>query len=95
MTNSFPEHVAQAMRLAYSHLGERPRRIYAATEALKLGHGGIARVAAVLGCHRRTIERGLAERRRPETVPTDRPHRKKGAAGRRAGPSSPTSTGPS
>lgn len=84
MATSFPEHVAQAMRLAYSHLGERPRRIYAATEALKLGHGGIARVAAVLGCHRRTIERGLAELRRPETFPTGCGHRKKGAAGRRA-----------
>jgi hypothetical protein len=67
------------MRLAYAHLGERPRRIYAATEALKLGHGGIARVAAVLGCHRRTIERGLAELRRPGPVPADRGHRKKGA----------------
>ena len=95
MTTSFPERVAQAMRLAYSHLGERPRRIYAATEALKLGHGGIARVAAVLGCHRRTIERGLAELRRTEPFPTNRDHRKKGAVGRRAGSSSPASTGPS
>jgi hypothetical protein len=79
MTTPIPEHVAQAMRLAYAHLGERPRRIYAATEALKLGHGGIARVAVVLGCHRRTIERGLTELRRPDPVPIDRGHRKKGA----------------
>ena len=84
MTTPFPERVAQAMRLAYAHLGERPRRIYAATEALKLGHGGIARVAAVLGCHRRTIERGLAELRRPDPFPADRGHRKKGAAERPA-----------
>lgn len=84
MATPFPEHVAQAMRLAYSHLGERPRRIYAATEALKRGHGGIARVAAVLGCHRRTIERGLAELRRADPLPAGRRHRKKGAAGRRA-----------
>ena len=82
MATPFPEHVAQAMRLAYAHLGERPRRLYAATEALKLGHGGIARVAAVLGCHRRTIERGLAELRRPDPVPAGRGHRKKGAAAR-------------
>ena len=95
MTTSLPEHVAEAIRLAYSLLGERPRRIYAATEALNLGHGGIARVAAVLGRHRRTIERGLAEPQRPETFPTNREHLKKGAAGRRAGPSSPISTGPS
>jgi hypothetical protein len=95
MALPFPEHVAQAMRLAYAHLGERPRRIYAATEALKLGHGGIARVAAILGCHRRTIERGLAELRQPRPFPPDREHRKKGAAGRRACPSSRTSTGPS
>lgn len=95
MATPFPEHVARAMRLAYSHLGERPRRIYAATEALKLGHGGIARVAAVLGCHRRTIERGLAELRRPNPFPAGREHRKKGAAARPAGPSARASTGPS
>jgi hypothetical protein len=80
MDASFPEHVAQAMRLAYAHLGERPRRIYAATEALKLGRGGIARVAAVLGCHRRTIERGLAELRQAGPFPLGRKHRKKGGA---------------
>jgi len=95
MANPFPEHIAQAMRLAYAHLGERPRRIYAATEALKLGHGGIAQVATVLGCHRRTIERGLAELRLLESFPPDREHRKKGAAGRRVWPSSRTWIGPS
>ena len=95
MATPLSEHAARAMRLAYARLGERPRRIYAATEALKLGHGGIAQVAAVLGCHRRTIERGLAELRRTEPFPPDREHRKKGAAGRRAGPSSRTWIGPS
>jgi len=95
MALPFPEHVAHAMRLAYAHLGERPRRIYAATEALKLGRGGIARVAAALGCHRRTIERGLAELRRIEPFPPGREHRKKGAAEHPASPSSPASIGPS
>ena len=95
MTISFPDHAVHAMRLAYSQFGERPQRIYAATEALKLGHGGIARVAAILGCHRRTIERGIAELQRGETLPDSRSHRKKGAAERPAFRSSPTSTGPS
>lgn len=95
MTTRFPEHVVRAMHLAYAHLGERPRRIYAATEALKLGHGGVARVAAVLGCHRRTVERGIAELRSSEPLPPDREHRKKGAAEPRAWPSFPISTEPS
>ena len=95
MAPTIPERVAQAMRLAYAHLGERPRRIYAATEALKFGRGGIARVAAVLGCHRRTIERGLAELRPTPLFPPGRLHRKKGADESRAEPSSPISTAPS
>lgn len=42
-------------------LNERSRRIYAATEARALGHGGIAAVAKVSGLARSTIARGLRE----------------------------------
>ena len=44
-------------------LSERSRRIYAATEAEMLGHGGIAAVNRVSGMARSTISRGLQELR--------------------------------
>ena len=44
-----------AMGLYYRSLPEDHRRRYAAIEALKIGFGGIAYVARVLGMSRRTI----------------------------------------
>ena len=61
MVTKYPERVEQAMRYTFANLNERQRRLFAATEAVKLGHGGIAYVSMILGCHRRTIERGLVE----------------------------------
>jgi hypothetical protein len=49
------------MKGLFDTLSEKDQRRYAAMEAAKLGHGGIAYVAQVVGCSRRTIERGLAE----------------------------------
>lgn len=51
----------QKMRDFFATLSEKNRRRYAAIEATKLPHGGIMYVAAVLGCSRRTIRRGIAE----------------------------------
>jgi len=42
-------------------LTERSRRLWAATEARALGHGGIARVQRATGLARSTIERGIRE----------------------------------
>ena len=42
-------------------LNERARRLWAATEAMVLGHGGIATVAQATGLSRSTISRGLKE----------------------------------
>ena len=81
MIPMYAPHVKEAMRFTFSTLNERQRRLYAATEALKLGHGGIAYVAQLLDCHRRTIERGLLELRHPGSpLPPERA-RKKGAVG--------------
>jgi hypothetical protein len=80
MITNYPEHVEQAMRFTFCALNERPRRLFAATEALKLGHGGIAYLAQLLDCHRRTIERGLKEVRHPDTLVAPQQARKKGAA---------------
>jgi hypothetical protein len=41
MFTPFSIPVEQAMRLTFSSLNERQRRLYAAAEALKLGHGGL------------------------------------------------------
>src|SRR4051812_42113454 len=53
--------VADQVREFHATLSEKDRRRYAAVEARRLGHGGIAYVAEVRGCSRRTIERGLNE----------------------------------
>ena len=81
MIPRYPEPVEEAMRYTFSTLNERQRRLFAASEALKLGHGGIAYIALLLECHRRTIERGLNELRHPDSLLPPRRARKKGAAG--------------
>jgi len=53
--------IERSMQALFASLSERDRRRYAATEALKLGHGGICYLAALLGCSERTIRRGIAE----------------------------------
>jgi hypothetical protein len=71
--------VEQAMRLTYSSLNERQRRLYAAAAAVKLGHGGMTYLAHLFGCHRKTIQRGLEDLRDPASLAADQA-RKKGAA---------------
>jgi hypothetical protein len=82
MITKYSSEVEQVMRYTYSTLNERQRRLYAATEALKLGHGGIAYVAQLLDCHRRTIERGLNDLRYPDLLLPPDQARKKGADGK-------------
>jgi hypothetical protein len=81
MIARYAHSVEEAMRQTFSTLNERQRRLYAAAEALKLGHGGIAYVAQLLDCHRRTVERGLKELRQPQPLLPSARARKKGAAG--------------
>src|SRR4051794_7178715 len=54
-----------AIRVRYEtlapFLNERTRRLFAASEALTAGRGGIAAVARAIGIARSTIGRGLAE----------------------------------
>lgn len=51
----------QNMRDFFATLSEKDQRRFAALEARQLGHGGIRYVAEVVGCSRRTIERGIGE----------------------------------
>jgi hypothetical protein len=49
------------MREFAATLTEKDRRRFAAFEAKQQGYGGIEYVAAIIGCSRRTIERGIEE----------------------------------
>jgi hypothetical protein len=51
----------QSLRDFCATLSEKDQRRFAAVESRQFGHGGIEYVAEVLGCSRRTIERGLVE----------------------------------
>jgi hypothetical protein len=69
----------QQMRNFYQSLNERDRRRYAAIEALKLGHGGVERIAGILGCDPKTIRRGKEELDNPPDLPPDRVRKKGGS----------------
>jgi hypothetical protein len=80
MIAKYSRPVEEAMRYTFSTLNERQRRLFAASEAVKLGHGGIAYIAQLLDCHRRTIERGLNELCHPDLLLPSYRARKKGVA---------------
>jgi hypothetical protein len=69
--------VETAMRTFCGSLREKDRRRYAAVEAAKLGHGGLAYIARLLRLAPRTVRQGLQELQQPPTLPPDR-CRKKG-----------------
>ena len=56
-------------------LTERSRRVWAASEAVALGHGGIGLVEAATGISRSTISRGMRELEAKGTVSPDRTRR--------------------
>jgi hypothetical protein len=67
-TAQYAPEIEARMRGFYHTLSEKDQRRFAALEARRLGHGGIEYIARVLGCSRRTIERGVAE---VEALPHD------------------------
>ncbi len=58
---ALPEELKAAMVLFYGLLDERQRRLYAGLEALKVGHGGDAQIAELLGLDPATVARGRRE----------------------------------
>jgi hypothetical protein len=54
----YPVEVEQSMKVMYRALREHDRRLYAAVEAAKLGHGGTDYIAGLLECDPKTIRRG-------------------------------------
>jgi hypothetical protein len=79
MITPYPSATEAAMRRLFDSLSERERRLYAATEAQKLGHGGLAYLATLFDCDKKTIRRGIRELKQPSSLSPGR-SRKKGAA---------------
>ncbi len=61
MKHYFSPEVEEAMRRYYAGLNEKDRRLYAGLEAMKIGRGGRAYIAKVLGCSRNTVSKGARE----------------------------------
>lgn len=59
--NQLAPELEESMRNFYLTLSEKDRRRFAAIQAQQLGHGSMEYLSGVLGCSRRTIERGNQE----------------------------------
>jgi len=81
-----------AMKVYFRSLPEDHRRRYAAIEALKIGYGGVAYVARVLGISRRTIYTGMRELEQMSNGDPEHPQRPSGGKDRirRPGQGRPT-----
>jgi hypothetical protein len=80
--DGYEQQVEVRMVNFYRSLSEKDRRRYAAVEAGKLGHGGVAYVAKLFGCDPDTIRRGLADvEHLPEDEAEGRVRKKGGATG--------------
>ena len=53
--------IEKKMESLYKSFSEKDRRRYAAIEAMKLGHGGIAYIAILFTCTEKTISKGIKE----------------------------------
>jgi len=60
------------------HLNEKQRRLFLATEAKALGHGGITQISTLSGVSRVTITKGTKEINQPEKIQTTRCRKKGG-----------------
>jgi hypothetical protein len=76
----YEERVEVQMVNFYRSLSEKDRRRYAAVEAGKLAHGGVAYIAELFGCDADTIRRGLADvEQLPQDVAEGRVRKKGGS----------------
>jgi hypothetical protein len=71
--------IEAAMRRVFQSLNERDRRLFAAAEVTKLGHGGLLYLSRLFDCDPKTIRRGIGELPLESSLPPGR-SRKKGAA---------------
>lgn len=61
LANKLDAENEKRMREFAATLSEKDRRRFAAFEAKQQGFGGIEYIAGVIGCSRRTVERGIQE----------------------------------
>ena len=70
----------ETIKAKYKHLApflnERANRMWCATEALALGHGGVTLVHKATGVTRKTIHKGLKELALEKPIEADRIRRK-------------------
>jgi hypothetical protein len=60
-TGQYDSDMEASLLAFFQSLSEKDRRRFAALEAKRLGYGGTAYIAGVLGCSTKTIERAAAE----------------------------------
>lgn len=76
---TYSEKIERHMLNFYQSLSEKDRRRYAAVEAEKLGHGGIAYIASLFECDADTISVGRGDiEALPEDPATGRVRKKGG-----------------
>ncbi len=80
------------MQSFYNTLSEKDQRRYAAVEARRLGHGGIAYVAGIFGCSTKTISRGIQELDSLDDDPAAGRVRRPGASRKKTSPRAPRSS---
>ena len=81
--DGYSSEIESRMVVFFESLGERDRRRYAALEATKLGHGGIAYISQLFQCDPKTIRQGKSEIDNPPTPEDLKRQRKKTAAARK------------
>ena len=72
------EIIARKYQILKPELNERQRRLWAASEAMSLGHGGITAVANATGMSRTTITRGINELQNGKRLAENRVRREGG-----------------
>lgn len=75
--------IEEQMVRFFDSLNERDRRRYAALEAEKLGHGGVAYISQLFSCDPKTIRHGKSELHDKDSLETQRQRKKTAAARRR------------
>lgn len=61
MIKKYSKDIEEIMKVTFHELNEKTRRIYAAEEALKLGHGGTKYISELFSIDPKTIRVGKKE----------------------------------
>ncbi len=61
MNKKYSSDIEESMKITFRTLNEKSKRIYAATEAEKLGHGGTKYISELLSIDPKTIRAGKKE----------------------------------